>query len=546
MGCIYSPDDQFEMFFSINNGSIYRSLSGGERPEMLISEEAVGEKSQWISVIAMNPQNQETIYAGFENLWASSEYGNTGSWQKISNFSDGTSINAVAINSNDSNNILIAKQNLLYETHNYGISWSKIFSAPNVISSISIDSVNSVFISCSGYSDTAKVFRRRDDSWQNLSAGLPNVPVSAITCDYQNASSVVYIGSDIGCFWLNPMKNRWEKFGNSLPNIVINSLDFDSRTRTLAAGTFGRGMWKCQSIQISHEHIFDYPAKTYRMCSGDSLVLDAKSDLSVFWSDNSVGNTITIKKSGKYFAYTPTQAGDIIVSDTIEVIVIPNLTKIQPDKQYYCVGDAAVLSADSSFSSVIWNTGDRTVSITSATAGTYFFSASTPEGCSVQSDTFNLVFHPIPPKPSITRIGNSLITDFTDTTDYELLWFSGDSLISRNLLIYNITELGNYYLLVISRFGCVSSSDTLMVTSKVESEPIIFNGDKISISRGEIYSFRAGTIPSKIDVYNLSGSRISDFSYSEAAGQISFQSLGTYIALKRFKYKSIAIIFLVN
>ena len=77
-------------------------------------------------------------------------------------------------------------------------------------------------------------------TWQNLSGGLPNVPVVSIKCEPGNTNGV-YVGTDIGIFYRNDALANWVYFSNGLPVTEINDLDIEGGR--VYAATFGRGVW---------------------------------------------------------------------------------------------------------------------------------------------------------------------------------------------------------------------------------------------------------------------------------------------------------------
>jgi len=86
------------------------------------------------------------------------------------------------------------------------------------------------------------------DSWTNMSANLPNVPINCLAIDNDNG---VYAGTDIGVFYRGPTMSLWIPWSNGLPNVPVTDLFIfdDGTTKLIRAGTFGRGVW--QSVMAS-------------------------------------------------------------------------------------------------------------------------------------------------------------------------------------------------------------------------------------------------------------------------------------------------------
>ncbi|HLF63114.1 MAG TPA: hypothetical protein VI603_05165 [Saprospiraceae bacterium] len=81
------------------------------------------------------------------------------------------------------------------------------------------------------------------DTWTNVSANLPNVPVNCLAIDNDNG---VYAGTDIGIFYRSPSMSNWMPWSNGLPNVPVTGLIIydDGTTKRVRAATFGRGVWQ--------------------------------------------------------------------------------------------------------------------------------------------------------------------------------------------------------------------------------------------------------------------------------------------------------------
>ena len=102
-----------------------------------------------------------------------------------------------------------------------------------------------VWIAFSGYSAGNKIFfsSNAGQSWTNMSAGLPNVPVNALVCQHGIAGAV-YAATDGGVFYRDDNTGSWQLFSTGLPSVMVTSLDIQYASGKLRAGTFGRGMWE--------------------------------------------------------------------------------------------------------------------------------------------------------------------------------------------------------------------------------------------------------------------------------------------------------------
>lgn len=129
-----------------------------------------------------------------------------------------------------------------------GVTWTALHNNPGFptvfgkITSIAVDPTNSgrVYVTFGGYQAAVKVFfsANAGANWTNISGGLPDVPVNAVTV---NDNGDVYIGTDIGVFYRVDGGTAWVPFFNGLPKVPVTDLEI--RNSYIFASTFGRGIW---------------------------------------------------------------------------------------------------------------------------------------------------------------------------------------------------------------------------------------------------------------------------------------------------------------
>ncbi len=102
-----------------------------------------------------------------------------------------------------------------------------------------------VWVSLNGYSDGNKVLHSTDGgaTWQNDSAGLPNLPGITILAT-GGAHNSVYYGTDVGVYYKDDTMSSWVRFSNGLPNVTIDQLVEHPTTKEIYVATYGRGIWK--------------------------------------------------------------------------------------------------------------------------------------------------------------------------------------------------------------------------------------------------------------------------------------------------------------
>jgi hypothetical protein len=90
-----------------------------------------------------------------------------------------------------------------------------------------------------------RIFRSDDGggTWNDVSAGLPELPINAVEVDSNN-SNRVWVAADLGVYQSLDGGASWTGFSDGLPNSVVGDLAFHPHARVLRAGTRNRGAWE--------------------------------------------------------------------------------------------------------------------------------------------------------------------------------------------------------------------------------------------------------------------------------------------------------------
>lgn len=203
----------------------------------------------WSTPYMLDPNSPETIFAGYVNVWKSTDTGNT--WTQISGFDTVGNITSFTVAQSNSNYIYVYRNDTLYKTTDGGATWTNI-SAGLPLSSIYLSGItvsntdpNRLWISLSGYSANQKVYGSYDGgaTWFNFSGNLPNLPVNCVL--YQNNSlEGLYIGTETGVYYRDSSLSNWQPFYNGLPNMMVEDLVINYQTNKIRCATYGRGMWE--------------------------------------------------------------------------------------------------------------------------------------------------------------------------------------------------------------------------------------------------------------------------------------------------------------
>jgi PKD repeat protein/photosystem II stability/assembly factor-like uncharacterized protein len=247
MDCLIDYTDENVQYGSLYYGRIYRTTNHWAS-DTRIDDNGISESGAWVTPYCLDKNDNETIYAGFQNVWKSTNRGN--SWTKISTWGN-SSLRSIA-GGYDSDYIYAATYNTIYSTTDGGTSWTNISSglpgSSITFISVSKDDPNTVWVSLSGFNSDG-VYETTDggSSWTNISSGLPQLPVNCVTEDTSAPVQTLYAGTDVGIY-IKVDDANWSPFFEGLPNVNVTELEIyynsDESDSRIRAATFGRGLWE--------------------------------------------------------------------------------------------------------------------------------------------------------------------------------------------------------------------------------------------------------------------------------------------------------------
>ncbi|MDX2246533.1 MAG: hypothetical protein SF052_07155 [Bacteroidia bacterium] len=265
MECIIHPDDPNIIYGSYQFGGLTRSYNGGQTIEYGITDAitaGAGETGEWTTPYILHPDDPDSIYAAYGNLWVSDDGGSV--WSKKSNFPTMNGVgypspaSALAIAPSNPQVIYLAKRiyhsfgqpSELWRTTNGGDSWTNITAGlPDSLYftylAVSDSDPMKIWVTVGGFVPGGKVFFSANggNTWSDISHNLPNLPANCIV--YQEGTTVnrVYVAMDIGVWVLNDTASEWTLYSENLPNVIISELEIDPVAGKIYAATFGRGVW---------------------------------------------------------------------------------------------------------------------------------------------------------------------------------------------------------------------------------------------------------------------------------------------------------------
>ena len=204
----------------------------------------------WVTPFCLDPKKHKTIYIGYQDVFKSTDQGDN--WTKLSKWG-GQPLESLAISPSNTWYIYAATFSKIYKSDDGGNIWKDITGNLPVnnasINYIAIknDDPKTVWVAMGGFNNLG-VFKTINggESWENVSTGLPEIPVNCIIQNTAKKDTVeLYAGTDMGVFVKQGL-SRWIPFNGKLPKVIVNDLDiqYDGKGGgRLFAATFGRGLW---------------------------------------------------------------------------------------------------------------------------------------------------------------------------------------------------------------------------------------------------------------------------------------------------------------
>jgi PKD repeat protein len=433
----------------------------------------------WVTPWGMDPVNPAILYAGFQDIWKSTNRGTN--WTKISSFGGG-SLNNLAIAKSNPQYIYTGTSSNLWGTTNGGTSWTNLsaFLPGNTsISHIEVSTIdpNIIWLTYSGYTANSKVFKSRDGghTWINLSASLPNLPVNC-SVNQPGTPEGVYIGTDVGIYYRDTTLANWVFYSNGLPNVVIDELEIQVNSKTLFAATYGRGLWSTKLYDpTSILPLANFKSDITNGCPGMSVQFtDLSTNGATSWAWTFAGGnpatssaqnpTVVFNNPGTYnmVMLTATNAnGSDSITKYSYIQVSPNAPPTissSTGKDTVCAGNPFVLT--SSFgASYVWSPGGSiNAAIAPSTSGSYTVTVKDSYGCLTSSAPFTIVINPAAAIPVITQHGDTLVSSSVTGNQ----WYLGAAPISGATgQQYVINGQGNFTDHVTVANGCTGISNII-------------------------------------------------------------------------------------
>ncbi len=202
---------------------LYQSTSAGGTWSAISPDLTTDSSSQFVTAIIVAPSNSNVVYAGTSDglLWQTAEAtSGAGDVHKINqNGQPAREVASIAVDSANAKSAFAVYSG---------------FSCPGVSG---CDGLGHIFYTANSGA-----------SWLLVDGNIPDVPVNDIVIDPTDATdNTVYIATDSGVYASSNATagtaTVWSVLQSGLPNVQVLSLKLRNVSRTLVAGTHGRGAW---------------------------------------------------------------------------------------------------------------------------------------------------------------------------------------------------------------------------------------------------------------------------------------------------------------
>ena len=280
MEVFYNPQDENCQYYILQNGFNFNRTDNNWQTRTDIKPE--GSEGTWTTPYLLKRWDANTIYAGFQHIYKSTDRGNN--WTIIFNQNSESRFRCIDIPSNNDQYIWASDAHSIWRTTNGGSSWTDITSnlPPNLITDIETDpfDFNKAWVTLGSF-DEHVVYQTIDGgtSWTNISAGLPPVPANSIIKQWFNLDNdELYVGTDFGVY-VKIGDNNWQSFNNGMPKVSVRELEISYMGRgkegdrdafdLIRAATYGRGLWESNCYSVGSAPVCDFTANKTMIGPGE-------------------------------------------------------------------------------------------------------------------------------------------------------------------------------------------------------------------------------------------------------------------------------------
>ncbi|UPU37859.1 putative Ig domain-containing protein [Geomonas paludis] len=193
-----------------------------------------------IRSVAIDPANNQILYAGTNGAGVFKSNNGGGSWSAVNSGLTDTDVRRVVIDPANSQSLYVSTGTGVFKSTNGGSSWSAANSGLNILPFFLIlDPANSQIL----YAGGVGVYKSTNggSSWRAVNSGLTNTSIRSLAIDPVN-SQILYAGTGGGVFKSTNGGSSWSAVNSNLSSIESLAID-PANSQILYAGT-GGGVFK--------------------------------------------------------------------------------------------------------------------------------------------------------------------------------------------------------------------------------------------------------------------------------------------------------------
>jgi len=233
------------------------------------------EQGNWITPLTVGASGK--VYSGFNAVYELVG----GVWTKLSDNLSGSSIDDLEASPNNSNILYAAEADRLFISEDGGENFRGIAQFDNSISDIAINSNDNyiVYVTTSNRVGSAEYQQPANPKVMkvivpetgnaekiDITGDLPdNQAFFAIVHQQRDLKNSIYLGTSLGVYRTDDeliAEGLWEDYSNKLPNTAVSDLEISVKDATIAASTYGRGIFTSPIIVEIAD--YDVSLKTLR------------------------------------------------------------------------------------------------------------------------------------------------------------------------------------------------------------------------------------------------------------------------------------------
>jgi len=243
-------------------GNLYRSDDGGFNMNYIAGPMS-GDRVSWSAPLAMHPVDPSTLYFGTYRVWKSTDQGN--SWTAVSDdLTAGINqyfytVSTIAVSTLNPSMVLAGTgDGKVHISTNDGQTWENISAGlPNRwITKVAFDPFNAqtIYATISGFrwdEPLPHVFKSTNlgASWTDISGNLPEFPVNDIALDPGIPNRII-VALDAGVYGTTDGGQTWSWVWDGLPAVPVYTMKIHAPSRTIVVGTYGLSCYKASLDQI--------------------------------------------------------------------------------------------------------------------------------------------------------------------------------------------------------------------------------------------------------------------------------------------------------